>query len=252
MLAVERRNTILTRLQLVGNVVVAELGEEFGVTEETIRRDLEKLEAEGLAKKTYGGAVAVKKNSLDLPFNVRKSVCTEEKQYIAELVSREIKDGDTLMLDASSTAGFIVKRIKDRKNLTVITNSVEILIELSDVEGWTVISSGGTLREGSLSLVGGAAIKTISSFHADIAIISAKGIDTEFGVSEPNEQVAEIKRAMLENSTTRILAVDSSKFDKMSLVRICRLQDANVLVTDKEPDEKWISRLSTDNVRIVF
>lgn len=251
MLAIERRNAILTKLELLGRVVVSELGEEFGVTEETIRRDLEKLDAEGLAKKTYGGAVAVRKNTLDLPFNVRKGVNTAEKQYIADLVSSRISDGDTIIVDASSTAMFIVKMIKDRKNLTVITNSVEILIELSDIEGWTVISSGGTLKEGSLSLVGSSAIKTISAFHADIAICSAKGVDISFGISEPNEQTAEIKRAMLEGAERRFLVVDGSKLDKRSLVRVCGLSAADVLFTDRRPSDEWCDALRENDVDVV-
>ena len=116
MLAIERRNAMLNALSIEGKVVVSELAKQFGVTEETIRRDIEKLEKEGKAKKTYGGAVSNVAPSIDLPYNVRKKENTDLKQIIAENVAAMIKDGDHIMLDASSTAIFVTRKIK-HKNL---------------------------------------------------------------------------------------------------------------------------------------
>ena len=104
MLAIERRNAILAKLNTQGKVIVTDLSREFDVTEETIRRDLEKLDNEGLAKKTYGGAVINQNLNIDLPFNVRKRANVELKQKIAEKIAEMIHDGDYIMLDASSTA----------------------------------------------------------------------------------------------------------------------------------------------------
>ena len=120
MLAIERRREILTRLSADGKVIVAELARDFEVTEETIRRDLEKLDNEGLVSKTYGGAVAKQNASLDLPYNVREGVNVEGKQRIAELAAELIEDGERIMLDPSSTALYILKHIKHKKNLTVV------------------------------------------------------------------------------------------------------------------------------------
>ena len=111
MLAIERKNAILTKLSIEGKVLVSELSREYGVTEETIRRDLEKLEKEGLAKKTYGGAVKNENFNIDLPFYVRKQTNVESKQYIASVIGSMINDGDYLMLDSSTTALFVVKSI---------------------------------------------------------------------------------------------------------------------------------------------
>ena len=132
MLAVERKNSILGLLQSDGRVVVSELAEKFDVSEETIRRDLEKLERDGLVQKSYGGAVLNENAQSDMPLAVRKRTNVIGKQKIAELVSRYVPDNSSIMLDSSSTALFIAKRIKDRKNMVVITNSLEILVELKD------------------------------------------------------------------------------------------------------------------------
>ena len=163
MLAIERRNEILARLTANGKVIVSELAKDFDVTEETIRRDLEKLDHEGLASKTYGGAIAKHTSSVDLPYNLRESVNVEQKLTIADRICDMIRDGERLMLDSSSTALYITKKIKSKKNLTIITNSVKILLELADKSDWTVLSTGGMLKQGGLSLMGSSAEKMIKS-----------------------------------------------------------------------------------------
>ena len=177
MLAAERRTLILEKLMDEKKVVVSELGELFGVSEETIRRDLDKLTKEGMAVKSYGGAVLNENNNIDMPFNVRKKKNLAGKQKIASLIAGLIEDGDHIILDPSTTAVSIVKSIRDKERLTIVTNSIEVLVELGDTNGWDVISSGGTLKENYLALVGSRAIEGISSFHADKVVISCKGID---------------------------------------------------------------------------
>ncbi len=252
MLAIERRNRILSILQKENRVVVADLSKEFNVTEETIRRDLEKLEKEGFAKKTYGGAIINESLNVDLPFTVRKKANVANKQDIAELIDSLIQDGDHIMLDASSTAVYIAKNLKNKKNLTLITNSIEILLELSDVVGWKVLSTGGVMKEGSLSLVGHQAEKMINSFHVDKTIVSCKGLDIDYGITDSNEMEAHIKKLMLDCSATKILAVDNSKFDKISFTKIGDLSDIDIMVTDVEPDQKWKNIFNTLNIENYF
>ena len=169
MLAIERRREIIARLTATGKVIVAELAKDFGVTEETIRRDLEKLDKEGIASKTYGGAVSKHSSTTDLPYNVREGVNVAQKQHIADKIAQMIDDGERLMVDSSSTALYVIKRLKDKKNLTIITNSVKILLELADKPDWTVLSTGGILKKGALSLNGSSAEKMINSYHVDIS-----------------------------------------------------------------------------------
>lgn len=122
MLAIERKKYIQELLKRDKKVIVADLARHFNVTEETIRRDLEKLENEGLAQKIYGGAILNESFNVDLPSLIRRRLNVSDKQYIASLIAERIQDGDNIMLDSSSTALFVVKNIKSKKNVTVVTN----------------------------------------------------------------------------------------------------------------------------------
>lgn len=252
MLAVERKNSILGLLQSDGRVVVSELAEKFDVSEETIRRDLEKLERDGLVQKSYGGAVLNENAQSDMPLAVRKRTNVIGKQKIAELVSGCIPDNSSIMLDSSSTALFIAKRIKDRKNMVVITNSLEILVELKDRKEWKIFSSGGQLGEDSLALVGSQADKMISGFHVNSAIISCKGFDINKGFTDSNDMHASTKRTMLENCDKRVLAVDSSKFNRIAFNVVGTLSDIDVLVTDVKPSDEWLDKLRQFGVKCLY
>jgi len=244
MLSIERRNIIIERLASEGRVLVTALSSEFNVSDETIRRDIEKLALDGLAIKTYGGAVSNNKQvANDLPYNVRKASNIEPKQKIASVVASMIKDGSRIMLDASTTALYVIKQIKNLKNITVITNSIEILLELADKTGWNVFSTGGSLREKSYSLSGSAAEKMILDHHVDIAVCSAKGIDFNMGITESNEKDADIKKAIFKSATTKILCIDHSKFNEISFIKVCDIQDVDILVTDKNPGDTWNKRI---------
>lgn len=252
MLAVERRNLILGKLQEEKRVVVSELSQLYNVSEETIRRDLEKLENEGYAIKSYGGAVINENTGIDLPFNVRKNRNVAGKQKIAELAAAMIQDGDSIMLDASTTAVFIAKAIKDKERLTVISNSIEILIELSDVSGWNIISTGGAIQEGYLALLGAKAEDTIREYYVDQAFVSCKGIDLERGIMDSNELFAHAKKTMMNSAKERILAVDSSKFGENAFAKIGELRDVSALVTDKKPSEEWMKVLDECHVKCYY
>jgi len=248
MLALERRNIIIQKLNQDGRVIVSDLSQQFGVTEETIRRDIEKLELEGIATKTYGGAISNGSTNSDLPYTVRKKSNVDLKMKIAEKVASMIKDGDHIMLDASSTSIYVARQIKPLKNITLITNSVEILLELADKTGWTILSTGGSLREGAYSLAGSSAEKMIRDHHVDLAICSAKGIDNGMGITDSNEKDAEMKKAIFNAASKKILAIDHTKFDRISFIKVCDIRDIDVIVTDEYPGESWNKRITEKGV----
>ena len=252
MLAAERRNLILEKLQDEKKVVVSELSEQFGVSEETIRRDLDKLDKERLATKTYGGAVLVENNNADMPFNVRKKKNMQGKKIIAEIIAGLIADGDHIFMDPSTTAVSIVKALKGRKRLTIVTNSIELLVEMADASGWDVISTGGTLRENYLALVGPKAVDSVNSFNADKVIMSCKGIDMEKGITDANEMFSQVKKAMLRSSTQRILAADYTKFDKVAFSQICEVADIDMVVTDVRPDRAWMEYFNEKGIECLY
>ena len=252
MLAIERRREILARLQSEGKVIVSELARDFDVTEETIRRDLERLDKDGLVSKTYGGAVSKQNSALDLPYNVRETENVEEKRAIADRMETLIRDGERIMLDSSSTALYVVKKLKSKRNLTVITNSVKILLEIADKTDWTVLSTGGMLKKGGLSLMGSASEKMLSSYHVDTAICSCRGLDMELGVTDSNESDGLIKKAMFASAERRILIMDGTKFDRKSFVKVCSPTEIDVLVTNAAPSEEWQSYCNDKNIQVIY
>lgn len=252
MLPIERKNEILSKLMLEGKVIVSDLAVQYSVTEETIRRDLEKLEREGFAKKTYGGAVKSDNMTAELPYTVRKLTNVSGKKYIAEKIGNLIQDGDSIMLDASTTALFTVKSIFNKHNLTLITNSVEILLDLPTSNDWRIISTGGTYRQDSMSFLGSSTTKVISNYHADYAVMSCKGLDIEKGITDTRENNADLKKGFISNAKKVILAVDSTKFNKISFVKICDLGCIDIVVTDVKPSDECIKEFEKNNIELIY
>jgi len=252
MLPIERRGEILQKLMMDGKVVVNELAEKYEVTEETIRRDLEKLESDGYAKKTYGGAVRNDNMTSELPYTVRKQTNVSGKKYIAEIIGSLISDGDSLLLDSSSTALFTVKSITGKRNLTLVTNSVEILLDLPQGHDWNIVSTGGMYRSESMSFFGAAAEDVVGKYFADYAVLSCKGLDLEKGITDTRETFANLKKVFIKSAKKVILAVDHTKFNKISFVRLGDLDDIDVIVTDIEPDERWKKLLEEKGIELYY
>lgn len=252
MLAAERRNFILDQIHENKKVLVSELGRVLSVSEETIRRDLEKLSEEGIVTKIYGGAVLNENSEIDLPFNVRAKSNPDGKQAIAKLVCSEIEDGDHIFLDASTTSVFIAKNIKEKKHLTVITNSIENLVELSNTEGWKIISTGGELNTDSMALQGVKAKESVDSYVADKLFLSCKGFDTERGITDSTDEAASIKQGMIRAAKKVYLVVDSTKFDKVAFSKICMLTDVDVVITDRKPNDAYLRYFTSQNVQCIY
>lgn len=252
MLAAERRTLILEKLMEEKKVVVSELGELFAVSEETIRRDLDKLNKEGLAIKSYGGAVLNENNNIDMPFHIRQKKNLPGKQKIASIIASLIEDGDHIILDPSTTAVSIVKSLRDKERLTIITNSIEVLVELADTNGWDIISTGGTLKENYLALVGPRAMEGIGSFNADKVILSCKGIDMEKGITDANDMFSQVKRTMLCSAKQKILAVDCTKFGRVAFSQICRVNEIDMIVTDVCPSDEWMKYFEERGIKCLY
>lgn len=250
MLAIERKREILAILQREKSVLVSELSQKYDVTEETIRRDLDKLEKEGYVKKTYGGAILKQKINEDIPFKVREKTNISQKQKIAKTVVSMIEDGESIMLDSSSTSFMIARSLKHFHDLTVITNSVEILIELSRNKNIKIISTGGLLRESAFSLGGSDATHFLSKFNVDKTILSCKGINMQKGITESNEVEAEMKSTMRECAKQTIWAIDSSKFDKISFITFNQFREGDIVVTETNPSDEWRNYLEEKNVKL--
>ncbi|MBQ1809227.1 MAG: DeoR/GlpR transcriptional regulator, partial [Selenomonas sp.] len=214
MLAIERRQLIMDKIKREKKVYVAELSQLFSVTEETVRRDLEKLEGEDLLRRSYGGAVINEsKASEDLSFLKRSTINSESKKYIAQQAYPLISDGDTIMVDSSTTCLALLHQLQDHRNITIITNSIRLAYDFS-ASPFRIISTGGTLRPNSMALTGSATCKALQRYYADIALISCKGLNRQLGVMESNEEESVVKQVMLAQAKKALLLSDSSKFDK--------------------------------------
>jgi DeoR/GlpR family transcriptional regulator of sugar metabolism len=251
MLAAERRKLILEQLQLEKKVIVNRLSGFFNVSDETIRRDLDKLCADGYAVKSYGGAT-LHENGIDLPFYIRKTHNPTEKKKIAEIIASLVNDGECIILDASTTSVFAAKALKNKRNLTVITNSMEVMIELADRHDWRVFSTGGILHGDSLSFLGQRTADEFKSFYADKLIFSCKGLDAGRGIFDNNDEFSQVKQAMIKTAKVKILAVDYSKFDRDAFSKIADIGDMDIIVTDRKPNERWMDYMKNHNAELVY
>ena len=251
MLAAERRRVIMERVQATGQVVVSALSVEFQVSEETIRRDLEWLEKEGIATRIYGGAVLAGNDRAAPPYSIRKNTNIEPKVAIARHLSRLVREGDTLMVDESSTAAYAIRALRHLKHITLITNSLELLREATGQDGWHVISTGGSLKPDVLALVGPHALRTVGSYHVRCAILSCRGINTALGLADSSDEVVQVKQAMIEASECTLLLADHRKFDREGLVALGRLECVDKLITDAPPSPEWQKRLEKAGVEVI-
>lgn len=252
MLLKDRLEAIRSIVTEEGRVQVSELSRRFGVTEETIRRDLEKLEAEGLVSRTYGGAI-LNENKLTegIHYFKRTAINVDAKKAIAKKAVAWVKDSYTIGLDSSTTAIELMKLLKVREDVTVITNSAVAITELAQSK-MNILSTGGMLNKHSLSLQGNVARQALGNYNIDVALISCKCLSLDQGASDSDEQESEIKKEMIAHANSAILLVDHTKFDKVAFVKVAELEKFDLIVTDKEPSREWKEKLASLSVDILY
>lgn len=250
MLAAERMQRIVELVNERGSVRVAELSAMFDVTEETIRRDLDKLEAEGRLARTHGGAVSLAETRTEVPFAVREVSHSEEKRAIAEAAVKLIRPKERLLLDASSSAWYVARQLPDMP-LTVLTNSIKVALELAGKEKIQVISTGGILSPGSLSYVGPLAERSLAAYHVDRLFMSCNGAHLERGLSESNELQALVKRHMIEAADEVVLLADHSKFEVQAFTQVCGWERVARVVTDAGAGDEVAEKLASRGIDVI-
>jgi DeoR/GlpR family transcriptional regulator of sugar metabolism len=252
MLGVDRRKKISEMLKEQGSVTVSELSELFNVNMETVRRDLHKMEKDKQLVRTYGGAYIIGNVHADIPIFIREVTYLEGKDQIGKICAGLIENGDTIILDSSTTSLHIAEHIKDRKNIIVLTNAIKIALKLADAKGIKVISTGGTLRPSSLSYVGYVAVNALNGFFADKAFVSCTGVDLNNGLTDSSEQEAEIRMKMLKQAKKKILIADNTKFGNTSFAQIAKLDTIDCVVTDKPLSKEWEKEFIQKNIPYFF
>jgi len=249
MLVLERQKMILSQLKERGSVRVSILASEFNVTEETVRRDLDKLEEKGMLTRSHGGAVAVKEPQKEIPYWFREIAQEREKAVIAHSAIERIVEGDRIILDASTTAWHIAKRLRDM-DLTVVTNSIRVAVALSEFEKIDVISVGGQLSKRSLSYVGPQAEDNMRSYHVDKLFLSCAGVDLERGLSDLSAEQASMRRCMLNQADTLYLLADHSKIGVKALSVIGDFEMFDEVITDGSAPESFIAAIRKNGTRV--
>ncbi|MCJ0929661.1 DeoR/GlpR family DNA-binding transcription regulator [Virgibacillus halodenitrificans] len=250
MLVAERHKKILNTVVEEGSVRVSQLSKMFGFTEETIRRDLEKLEREGKLKRTHGGAISIQEGEKDLPYAKRETQRVSEKEEIAQLALSFIEEDDCILLDGSSTANFLAKALPNIP-LTVITNSVRALMELMPKEKIHVICTGGSFSHTAHSFLGPLTIQSLDNYHADKAFISCKALDVKWGISEANDMQAMVKKKMLEIAQTNFLLLDHSKVGKKAITNVAGLEKIDYIISDALADTELINEIKSKDVQVI-
>ncbi|UOF89841.1 DeoR/GlpR family DNA-binding transcription regulator [Fodinisporobacter ferrooxydans] len=247
MLVAERYEKIVQLVNERGSIRVSELSDVCQVTEETIRRDLDRLEQAGRLLRSHGGAVSIKDQQPEIPYFEREVTHAEEKKRIALEAIRRIQPNDRILLDASTTAWYMASNIPDIP-LTVLTNSIKVATELSSKEKIEVISTGGILAQRSLSFVGPLAERSLDSYHVDTVFLSCKGIHLERGISESNELQAKVKQKMISIADQVILLADATKFGVQAFARVADLTLVDAIITDNRISQETLEQLEIRSI----
>jgi DeoR/GlpR family transcriptional regulator of sugar metabolism len=248
----ERHHLILTALEADGRVSVSDLSGRAGVSEMTIRRDLETLEQAGALNRVHGGAVPSQSQSYEPPFAARATYHAEAKQRIGRAAAAMLHEGETAILDAGTTTLELARALQGRRNLRILALSLHIADLLVDEPGLTVMVAGGVARAGERSLIGSLAEKAFEDLSFDTAFLTVGGIDIQHGLTEYNLDDAPVKRAALASARRRIVVADSTKLGKAAFARIAPIEQLDVLVTDSGASPELLQALEDSGVEVVI
>ncbi len=251
MFALERQKRILELLNQHGSVSVSKLSAEFSITEETVRRDLEKLEKQEQLLRTHGGAVPIDAGAYELSLEKRKNTNTLVKEKLAKIAAEHVFPGDTIFLDASTTTFFMARELKKMKNITIVTNSIRVINELSSQSDIKVIAVGGQVSNNQ-SFVGSMAENTIEeNYFANKMFFSSKGVTLDGGILESNEQECAIKQKMLKNSGDVFYMCDKSKIGRIGFAKLSTFDQIDYFVTDGDFNDNWDKMFEDTNVKVL-
>ncbi len=235
MLRAQRQSGIVDHLSAKGFASVAELGQSFGVSEMTIRRDLAELEQRGLLQRKYGGAAASEADFFEMPFQAKNALYVAEKQRIGRAAAALVQPAETVLLDSGSTTGQVAAYLKNLR-LTVVTTGLNIASELLRAQRIELHLAGGMLRKATLGLVGPRTDEFLSTIRADWLFLGVDGVDVFGGYTVPDVINASTKRAMIAASRKTVVVTDHSKLGRNTLCNIAPLNAASLLITGQEAD----------------
>ena len=235
-----RQGELLLFIKERGNSSIAEMAEQFSVSEMTIRRVLYKLADAGLVIRTPGGAMAAPSGSVERTFLERSKKMASAKEAIGREAAGLVQDGETVVLDSGTTTRYIARYLATRRNLTAMTTSLAVLEELAGSTSVQVRLTGGVYRRTSHDLSGNAVLDSLGSIHADKVFFGAAALSFQKGVMNYD---AEMPKAFLRAGRERVLVIDSSKIDVEAVYQLCSIDECDVVVTDSHIKKADAARL---------
>jgi len=243
LLAEERKNKIIQMLKTDGIVKIDQLADVFNVSIYTIRRDLTDLEKKGLLKKTHGGAIRIEKSMwLPTPEEGLKEAA-EQKKSIAHLAASHIEDGDTVFLMGSTITHMMIPHISN-KEITVVTNSLDVAKSLSSFDSIDTILIGGKVKNYKGNILGSRAIGDVSNYHFDKSFIPCGGIHHKWGITTSTIDSADFIKAVINSTRENILVADYRKIGRVTFAKICNVNCVKILITDSKADKNEIQEIA--------
>lgn len=246
--AEERKQMIVELVNTNVKTTVAELCKKFSVSPATIRNDLRELEEGGLLRRTHGGAISNRRANFEPNAYQKEVERIHQKQAIAQIATAYVNEGDTIAIDTGTTTFELAKQLTDYRNITVVTNDLQIAAYLERNSNAGIIMAGGAVRRNFHCTAGRKAIETIADLNVDRAFIGANGLSVKRGVTTPNIETAQVKEKLIEQSEEVVVLADSSKIGKVSFARYADIKDVDVLVTDDEVDIEQLELIKSKGV----
>ncbi len=247
----ERQEKILEMLSSGSEINILELSKLFNVTDETIRRDLRKLENSNKIIRYYGGAKLVYSRKNEVPIEIRQDIFKESKNKIGKLAAKYIKNGDVIYIDASTTAKYIIKNIPRSQKNTIITNSNTILAYASSFDNLKIIILGGEYNKLTNSFLSLETLHIAKTYYADKAFVSCRGINFSC-LTDPIIEQSKLRNIMLNNANESYIIIDSTKFNLTSLYKITETENIKNIITDKKPIPQWMNLFTKLNINVDY
>ena len=246
----QRQKDILMRVHAEGEVGVDTLAGRFGVTAQQIRRDLAVLCDQGMAMRTHGG-VRRPVSVANIEYDARRNLSMQAKQAIAAAAAGLIEDNTAVAINIGTTTEAVANALFNHDNLMVLTNNLNILQLMARAPGKQLVLVGGTVRAQDGAVVGGAAVEFIERYKVDYAVIGASALDDDGAILDFDSREVDVARAILRNARKKILVCDAGKFLRRAPVRICGIDEIDVMVTDRQPPPQFVAAAGAAGTRIV-
>ncbi len=239
----ERREQIIALIHDNGKVKVAELSQRYGISEVSIRKDLEVLETQGHLSRVHGGAVGLNKLYVNMDLNERFKTNAIAKKRLGEYVASFIEDNDTIMMNAGTTLTYVLRAIRDKKNISIVTNSIQNATEAALYNSFNVILLGGEIDSKYQFTYGEDALRQLENYHATKCILSVDGISASAGLTLYYSNEAALAKKMIECSGEAIVVADSSKIGKNVFARITDASKMDILITTETDNREELAAL---------